>query len=508
VYPISSRRQFLTTAAGTTVLGLGDLSILTRLGSVSAAEAHLDINLVRLQPDIEPLVRFIEETPRGQLIEETAARVRSGLPYRDLLAALLLAGVRGIQPRPNVGFKFHAVLVVNSAHLASLAAPDSERWLPIFWALDQFKSSQATNEKESGWRMRPVDEAKVPSARTAKQAFTTAMDRWDEEVADAAAAGIARTLGANEALELFVRFGARDFRDIGHKAIYVANSWRTLQCIGWRHAEPVLRSLAYALLKYDGGNPADRDDPADRPGRRNRELAERFGPDWQGGAENNDVTADLLAMLRQAKPAEADDKILQVVNVGLAPRSVWNAIHVGAAELLARQPGIVALHTVTSVNALSYAYETVADDALRRYLLLQAAAFVTLFREAVRGRGKLSDLKLDALEPADVKLQGTDAVSAILRDMGSDRSLAARKFLAYRAAGGDPAPLMDAARLLVFAKGTDSHDYKFSSAVLEDYARVSPAWRDRYLAAALFQLRAPSDPDTALLKRMRAALKG
>ena len=33
-----------------------------------------------------------------------------------------------------------------------------------------------------------------------------------------------------------------------HKAIYVANSYRTLGCIGQQHAEPVLRSLAYALL--------------------------------------------------------------------------------------------------------------------------------------------------------------------------------------------------------------------------------------------------------------------
>ncbi len=48
---------------------------------------------------------------------------------------------------------------------------------------------------------------------------------------------------------LFFRYGCRDFRSIGHKAIYVANSLRTLQCIGWQHAEPVLRSLAYALLE-------------------------------------------------------------------------------------------------------------------------------------------------------------------------------------------------------------------------------------------------------------------
>ena len=33
---------------------------------------------------------------------------------------------------------------------------------------------------------------------------------------------------------------------------------------------------------------------------------------------------------------------------------------------------------------------------------------------------------------------------------------------------------MNQARRLVFLKGNDAHDYKFSSAVLEDYAHVSP----------------------------------
>src|SRR5207253_6992040 len=136
-----------------------------------------------------PLVRFVEETPRGRLIEESAARVHGGLAYRDLLTALLLAGVRGIRPRPSVGFKFHAVLVVNSAHLASLAAPDSERWLPMFWALDHFKSSQAQMEKEqNAWRMQPVAESKVPTARQARAAFIDAMDRWDTAAADVAVA--------------------------------------------------------------------------------------------------------------------------------------------------------------------------------------------------------------------------------------------------------------------------------------------------------------------------------
>ena len=139
-----TRRSFLHTAAGTTLFGLGDLAFLANLPRVSADDARLDPKLVKLQPDVEPLVRLLE-TPRAKNCSKKWPRTsrRSQLPR--VLAALLLAGVRNIQPRP-VGFKFHAVLVVNSAHLASLHSPDEYRWLPIFWALDNFKSSQAQND--------------------------------------------------------------------------------------------------------------------------------------------------------------------------------------------------------------------------------------------------------------------------------------------------------------------------------------------------------------------------
>jgi hypothetical protein len=69
-----------------------------------------------------------------------------------------------------------------------------------------------------------------------------------------------------------------------------------------------------------------------------------------------------------------------------------------------------------------------------------------------------------------------------------------------------PGWLADAARRLIFLKGRDSHDYKFSSAVLEDYAILSPAWRDRFLAASVFNLRGAGDPDSDHVQRTRAAL--
>ena len=57
----------------------------------------------------------------------------------------------------------------------------------------------------------------------------------------------------------------------------------------------------------------------------------------------------------------------------------------------------------------------------------------------------------------------------------------------------------------MFLKGNDAHDYKFSSAVLEDYFDLSPQWRDRYLAAAMFYLPGSGAPDNALVQRIRAA---
>ena len=56
-------------------------------------------------------------------------------------------------------------------------------------------------------------------------------------------------------------------------------------------------------------------------------------------------------------------------------------------------------------------------------------------------------------------------------------------------AEANPKALMDAGRLLVFFKGNDSHDYKYSAALMEDYGHVSPEWRNRYLASGMMQLR-------------------
>ena len=501
-----TRRRFLETsaAAGSVLFGLGDFSFLSRLPRVSAADAQLDPNLVRFDPAIEPIVRLLEETPRDRLLEEVAFRIQHGLTYREVLAALLLAGVRNVQPRP-VGFKFHAVLVVNSAHLASLSSPESDRWLPIFWALDYFKDSQARNVREGNWHLGPIDEAAVPPSHKAKAAFIEAMNNWDEAAADTAVAGLARSAKPNEIFEIFCRFGARDFREIGHKAIYVANSWRTLQHIGWHNAEPVLRSLAYALLDHEGENPSKRDAAPDQPWKRNQELAKKIRADWHTGKSDESAANELLQTLRQGSDAEASDKVVELLNRGIGAQSIWDGLFDGACEMLMQDPGIRTLHAVTTTNALHFAFKTSGNDESRRLLVLQNAAFLPLFRGSPDGRKKA--LFIDQLEPVKLKSSGSEAVTEIFAEVSRDRVTAARKVLAYLKDHPDPKEFIDAARRLIFLKGDNPHDYKFSAAVLEDYAHISPAWRDRYLAASVFNLHGSGDKDNGLVKRTREALK-
>jgi len=174
-----------------------------------------------------------------------------------------------------------------------------------------------------------------------------------------------------------------------------------------------------------------------------------------------------------------------------------------------RQPGIVGVHCVTSANALHFGYQASGNDETRRLLLLQATAFLAMFRKFMASRGKLREgVRVDTLEKIEPNGAGSQALQEIFVDVSKDRLEAAQKTLALlERPDADPQALMAVARRLVFNKGNDSHDYKFSAAALEDYYHATPAWRNRYLAMSMFHLRGALDRDNQLIKQTRGALE-
>src|SRR5258708_29690483 len=111
-------------------------------------------------------------------------------------------------------------------------------------------------------------------------------------------------------------------------------------------------------------------------------------------------------------------------------------------------------------------------------MVVERAGFLAVCRKAMHSRGKVGDLRIDQLEKGEVAKDGTkeDAIKDVFREVSHDRLTAAKKTLALLEVPGLTADaLMKEARRLVFAKGNDAHDYKFSSAALEDFYHVTPA---------------------------------
>ena len=109
----------------------------------------------------------------------------------------------------------------------------------------------------------------------------------------------------------------------------------------------------------------------------------------------------MLETAREANSAQLMRTAVERINRGAAPQAIWDAVFLTAGELLMRQPGIIALHALTTTNALRFAYQTTASEDTRKRMLLQNLAFMTYFRERLSGRGPVAEYRIDRLQPAD-----------------------------------------------------------------------------------------------------------
>jgi hypothetical protein len=496
------RRRFLQIASAVGLGSeLGPWDSLRLITPLHAEETQVKPDMVKFRPEIEPVVRLLEEVPRERALEVAIAQLKKGLSYKNLLAGLFLAGIRNIKPRP-VGFKFHAVMVINSAHILGQSAAASERLLPMLWALDNFKASQAQDVEEGDWVLGPVDSSRLPKAHRAKDELVRAMEAWDASAADAAVTALCRGSGAAETMEPLWRAAVRDQRNIGHKAIFTAQSWRTLQAIGWEHAEPVLRSLVFGLLDLQGDS---RPRPVG-PYEANLENAGKIREEWRNGRDDPGATSALLQAIRQATPEAASTEAVRMLNDGVSAGSLWDAAVLASCELMMHKPDILALHATTSTNALHYAFTASGDDTTRRLALLQAIGWQPMFR----GRTKLTDSEgIDVLKvnPDLAISSGDEAVGEIFTTVNEDRKKAAAKAQAYLGRGGSSDLIFDAARRMIFHKGAESHQYKYGAALAEEFLwSTEPKWRGQIAATSMFYLPGAKSPDSPLMNRAREAV--
>ncbi|HET6327213.1 MAG TPA: hypothetical protein VFG04_21205, partial [Planctomycetaceae bacterium] len=243
----------------------------------------------------------------------------------------------------------------------------------------------------------------------------------------------------------------------------------------------------------------------------NAERASQVSPklpgNWTGSASDKAATTDLLEALRTASIGDASQTLLQLLQSGkIQAQEAWDAVHLAAGELMMRQPGILGIHTVTSTNALHYAFRTAVDPETRLLMLLHGVAWMGQFRQSMQG-GKFGTVKITDLQPAKIDAEEAKAAAETLELIGHDTPGAASRAYALAEQHPEPETYFKLARRLVFRKGADAHRYKYAAAVFEDYGLVSPAWRPHMLATSVYYLNGSQDPDSKVITHALEAVK-
>jgi hypothetical protein len=502
----TSRRRFLSGAARAAAAGgLANLFGPAAWSPLSAEEAAVTPDLVQLRPEMKPLVKLIEETPREKCPAMLAEQLQKGVPYRQLLAAAFLVAVqRG---------GHHEVYLIHAAHQLSLDVGPQERSLPLFWGVDVIKEHLARFKSEP---VKPL-RGELPSPQQADVQFDTAMREWDQEQAERALLALARQSGPRVAMEKLWPYAARDWSFIGHLAISVAHCWRTLQTIGWQHADPVLSFVIRDLHRWSNKNL--RDQPyAANVDRVQRSFA-ALPRDWASGKADVTATRELLNVIRTGRWDDACEWTSSELTRGVGAGTVWDAVHLAAAEFMirfklgGRRITNRALHSNTSANSLHYAFRTCLDPQSRYLILLQAVGWVTGFLQNEQSRNMLRDLSITTIPEIELPEDPAAAIEAIFGvlpprsfldeiENRSHQDEASRLAYAYGRAAPEASHFLRTARRLLCTKATlNAHDVKFPVAIFEDLDLVSAAWRPHLLAGSVHFLHGPKSEDNPAIRQ-------
>jgi hypothetical protein len=498
-----TRRRFLQTAGtGGALLGLGDLSAFLHLNSANAAETKGRPWEVRYGADIEPLVRLIEETPEEKCIEVMAERLRNGLSYRDFMSALFLAGLRN---GGDFGY-YHCIYMIHSVNQLSLDAPVAERLLGMFGALSIFKYWQQNRSKGSdhfGMQKMPQP---IPDPDKALPQFNAAMISGDSDAAEQAIISLGRSQGTSR---LFDIIAGHAYCDEGvHPWIFVSNTWRVLDEIGWQRAEPVWRVMARTLAgtsEWTGTWYAPNREKA-------KSQIESLPPSWAEVRSDSGMTRELMSVMRERDANRAFELAIgQMARGKVRAGAVWDAILLAAAEAYMRGDSFNALHSNTGLNALHYAFRTSGDRDVRLRVLMRAVSWLCEGISAYPSRDK-NPLKITEISPSDIPAAPGPAAEEIAAasPVGTPNGVF-RKALAFAQQHPDSQAFWQLQRRNVFWKGGGEHSYKFLAAIWENSQLVSPQWRPYVVAASVGQAprvgRPHSVPDSPLILQAREALR-
>jgi hypothetical protein len=307
-------------------------------------------------PDaIEPLVSFIEETPRDQILDRTLEKLRAGIDPRTMLTASALAVTRSSDlPPGHHGGPLHPLAGLYAISKLVDRLEGEEKFLPVLQhvALSNKHIHDPVTGPYNLLDFKPMDAGGVEAT---KAAFLKACSRGESNKADHLFLWLWDNVPAVEAFDLLLSVAIPKNALDDHYFIFPAYTWRALETV---IDKQYLKTLMRPAVRYVARFPTQRSSPEIDSLIEEHGLLERILRQRTGDDETATIGAIGEAIGRIEKYTDIPKLLAEALANGLSMEGAGEALSIGAAGLFMRSltgnPMDVHLHT--SAN-------------LRRYLL-------------------------------------------------------------------------------------------------------------------------------------------
>ena len=332
---------------------------------------------VRYDDAIEPLVQFIEETPRSEILDRTLEKLRAGVPIKTMLTASVLAVVRSSDlPPGHHGGPLHPMAGLYAVAKLSERLEGEDRFLPVLQhvALSNKHIHDPVTSPYSLLEFAPLDAAGgavtqaeylagdgtgkasvAHGAEATKAAFLVACNRGESNKADHLFQWLWNNVPKMEAFDLLLSVAIPKNALDDHYFIFPAVTWRAMdQIIGQEY----LTTLMRPSVRYTARFPAP-----------------RIMPDIEGLIEKH----QLLSRVMRQRSGEDETAKIGALGEGIGQCADYNTIPVMIAEALAGGLSLEGAGEALSIGAAGLFLRSLTGNPmdvhlhtsanLRRYLL-------------------------------------------------------------------------------------------------------------------------------------------
>jgi hypothetical protein len=473
---------------------------------------------VQYPASIEPLVRFIEDTPPAEIVDRTLEKLRNGTPIREMLTASALAVSRSSDlPPGHHGGPLHPVVGIHAiGHLAERLEGDN-KFLPVVQHV-ALSNKHIHHPAMGPYVLLEYEPEDCGTIEKAKEAFAIACNRGESNKADHIFLWLWDNMPEVEVLDLLLTVAIPKNIVDDHYFAYPGFAWRTLDYIGREHLKNLMRPVVRYVTRFPTA-PAilDIDEVIEE-----NDLLNKVTRMKTGGDENEAVGALGEAIGAVEKFTEIPKLIGKALADGLSLEGAGEALSIGAATLFMRSKGgnPMDVHLHTSCNIRRYLLGLDGIGLRNKILLLLTwhsgpEIRSTAFRMNASPFDPQSMAKLPPRSQPELLAAIRDSIYtqpetdwSKVANLGQlmavpevqDAANLAQQYVDY---GYDEKPLiMLLAEIVCRDNFTEMHAFKHHQAIIEEYYSTREPWRGRHLVCGVRAAAISSNKSTGVFDKL------